>query len=171
MEKGKFIAGNGEIERKYMVTYVNVGTASSKDWEAVGVKVEDSAIELNPDIETVTDILGITTTTVNKLEAQQGFDPFTARKESKLAQKLFTDYIVNKDLAAASEYEVMVVYGFTGASGAYDAEVQSGCTLELTSIGGSGRVDMPFNIHYSNKSTWGTADFNTYNNDIEFTAA
>ena len=64
--------------------------------------------------------------------------------------------MIDKNLAAPSEYEAMVVYGFPGASGAYDAEMQTGCTVEVTSLGGSGRVDLPFNLHFSNKSTWGT---------------
>ena len=64
--------------------------------------------------------------------------------------------MIDKNLAAPSEYEAMVVYGFPGASGAYDAEMQTGCTVEVTSLGGFGRVDLPFNLHFSNKSTWGT---------------
>ena len=67
----EFITGTGEILRKQMITYVNVGTSSAPEWEAVGVKVEDSSIEFNPDTETITDILGVTHTTVNKVEATQ----------------------------------------------------------------------------------------------------
>ena len=156
MPAGTFIAGVGEVERKFMVTYVNIGTHETPEWEALGVKIEDSSIEFNPDVETITDILGITTTTVNKTEPQQSFEPHTIRKESKFAQKIVKQVVVDKDLAALSLYEVLIVYAFMGAAGAYDAELQTGCTIEPTSIGGSGRVDFPFNLHYSNKSTWGT---------------
>ena len=34
-----------EAARKLMTTWVNVGTKSSKEWECVGVGVEDSSIE------------------------------------------------------------------------------------------------------------------------------
>ena len=161
----------GEIERKFLVTYIDISDpgALTPQWEAVGVKVESSAIELNADISTITDILGITTTTVNTVAPNQSFAPNTARYGSKLHEKLWNDYMVKKDLAAAAEYKVMIVYGFAGEVGAYTAEVQTGCTVEVTSFGGSGRMDIPFNIHYSNKSEWGTANYDTFNNSIVFT--
>ena len=55
---------NQKAERKLLVTAVNVGDSisdtsagASPEWQIVGVGVEDSSIEFNPDTETVTDIL------------------------------------------------------------------------------------------------------------------
>lgn len=166
-----FITGTGEVQRKMMVTYVNVGSGVTKEWEAVGVKVEDSAIEFNADIETVTDILGVTHTTVNKLEPQQSFEPFTIRKESKLAAKLFDIVVVKKDLTLLKEFEVLIAYGFAGSESAMTAELQEGCTIEPTSLGGSGTLDFPFNIHYSNNSKFGTVSKLMPASEVDFTAA
>lgn len=155
----EFITGTGEILRKQMITYVNVGTSSAPEWEAVGVKVEDSSIEFNPDTETITDIMGVTHTTVNKVEATQSLEPMTIRKESKLAQKLMKEFVYEKDYAKSSQFEVLIVYGWTSdtASGTtFKAEKQTGCTIYPQSLGGSSRVDMPIEITYSNKSEWGS---------------
>lgn len=153
-----FISGTGELPRNSMVTYVNVGSSMSREWEAVGVKVEDSAKEYNPDLETVTDILGITHTTINKLEPQQSFEPFTIRRDSKLAAKLFQMVEIDGDLTALKEFEVMTAYGFDGTAGAYTAKVEAGCTIEPTSLGGSGTLDFPFNVHFSGNKTMGTVN-------------
>ena len=58
-----FNTGSGvKAARKLLMTFVNVGTGASEEWELVGRGVEESAIELNPNSETVTDICGITET-------------------------------------------------------------------------------------------------------------
>lgn len=151
-----FIAGTGELKRNAMITYVNVGEGSSPEWEAVGVKVEDSSIEFNPETNSITDILGINHTTVGKMQPQQSFDPFTIRKESKLAEKLFQIVVIEKDTTKLSQFEVMVVYYFDGAEGAYTADKQTGCTIVANSLGGSSTLDMPIEIYYSNNSVMGT---------------
>ena len=103
---------NQKAERKLLVTCVdvsdNAGTfdASTADWQIVGVGVEDSSIEYNPDTETVTDILGITETTVNKLETEQDLDPMTIRGGSKLAIKLYNQVKYGR-LSELSMYNVM----------------------------------------------------------------
>ena len=54
------LSDNVKAERKLLVTAVNVGTDSAPEWEVIGAGIEDSSVELNPDVSTVTDILGIT---------------------------------------------------------------------------------------------------------------
>lgn len=161
---------NGEqAQRKLLVTCVNVGTSESAEWEVLGVGVEDSSIEYNPDIETTTDILGTTITKVNKLEMSQDMDPMTVQGGSKLALKLY-ELVRNQDLAKLMMFEVMVITAFVGDStDGYDAEVHSGCTITPQSIGGSAYVDMPISINFSNNKTLGTV--NKYaGSDIAFTA-
>ena len=155
-----FNVGNGvKAARKLLRTYVNVGTASEKGWFLVGGGVEDSSIELNPNTETVTDILGITTTDVTKWEPSQSFDPFTIKGGSKLAFKL-QEIWANKQPELLSQFEVLVVYKYIGEkTTGYEAELQKNCTINITSIGGSANVDMPIEITYSNDSTRGTVTF------------
>jgi hypothetical protein len=151
------ITGTGEVLRKMMVTYVNVGTSEAKVWEAQGIKTEESSLELNPDISTITDILGITYTDVNKMEVSQSIDPNTLRMGAKLSE-IMLDIYRRGALAEYSQFEVLIVYGFLGTAGAYEADLETGCTIIPNSIGGSSRVDMPFVINLSGNKTLGTVN-------------
>lgn len=155
-----FNVGAGvKAARKLLRTYVNVGESTEKEWFLVGSGIEESAIELNPDTETITDILGITTTTVNKWEAVQSFDPFTVKGGSKLAFKLHQIW-QDKTPEKLSQFEVLIVYKYIGEDDTgYEAELQKNCTINITSIGGSAYVDMPIEITYSNDVERGTVTF------------
>ena len=166
---------NQKAERKLLVTAVNVGDSIAEgsgtpDWQIVGVGVEDSSIEYNPDTETITDILGITETTVNKLETSQTLDPMTVRGRSKFAIKLYNQVKYNR-LSELSMYEVMQIHAYVGSAGSYEAEVHKNCTLTPQSLGGSSYVDMPIDINYSNDKVHGTVDKFAYGDTITFTKA
>ena len=164
-----------KAERKLLVTAVNVGdsiaeTSGTPEWQIIGVGVEDSSIEFNPDTETVTDILGITETTVNKLETSQTLDPMTVRGGSKLALKLYNQ-VKYQRLSELAMYEVMQIHAYVGTEGSYEAEVHKNCTLTPQSIGGSSYIDMPIDINYSNDKIHGTVNDYKYGSTITFTKA
>ena len=148
---------NQKAERKLLVTCVNVGTAAEAEWEIEGAGVEESAVEFNPDTETITDIRGVTETTVNKLEMAQTFDPNTVRGGAKLSAKL-DDMIQRNALSELSQFEVLLIRGYLGQSGAYTAELHKNCTITPQSLGGGSYVDMPFDINFSNDKELGTVD-------------
>ena len=163
-----------KAERKLLVTAVNVGDSITKgsgtpEWQIIGVGVEDSSIEYNPDAETITDILGITETTVNKLETSQTLEPMTVRGGSKLAIKLYNQIKYNR-VSEFSMYEVMQIHAYVGTDGAYEAEVHKNCTITPQSLGGDAYVDMPIDINYSNDKVHGTVDNYKYGSTITFTA-
>ncbi len=163
-----------KAERKLLVTAVNVGDSISSgsgtpEWQIIGVGVEDSSIEYNPDTETKTDILGITETTVNKLETSQTLEPMTVRGGSKLAVKLYNQIKYNR-VSEFSMYEVMQIHAYVGTDGAYEAEVHKNCTITPQSLGGDAYVDMPIDINYSNDKVHGTVDNYKYGSTITFTA-
>lgn len=160
----------GEVLRKYLITYVNVGTPEAKVWEAQGIKVEDSAIEFNADVSTITDILGITYTDVNKIEASQTLDPNTLRMGAQLSEKML-DIYRRGALEEYSQFEVLIVYGFLGEEGTYEADLEVGCTVVPNSVGGSSRVDMPFVINLSGDKTLGTVNKLQPADEITFTPA
>lgn len=167
---------NGQkAERKLLVTAVNVGDSvasgtGTPEWQIVGVGVEESAVEFNPDTETVTDILGITETTVKKFETAQDLDPMTVRGGSKLALKLYNQIKYNR-YSEMSMYEVMLIHAYVGSEGEYEAEVHKGCTLTPQSLGGDSNVDMPINISFSNDKIHGTVDNYKYGTTVTFTEA
>ena len=172
----KFNLKDGQkAERKLLVTAINVGDSitsgtGTPKWEIVGVGVEDSSIEYNPDTETITDILGITETTVNKLETAQSLDPMTVRGGSELAIKLH-NIVKYQRLSELSMFEVMQIHAYVGEDGEYEAEVHKNCTITPQSVGGDSYVDMPIDINYSNDKIHGTVDNYKYGTAITFTKA
>ena len=162
-----------KAERKLLVTAVNVGEklgAGTPEWQIIGVGVEDSSIEYNPDTTTSTDILGISTTIINKLETSQTLEPMVVIGGSKLALKLYNQVKYGR-LSELAMYEVMQIHAYVGAEGAYEAEVHKNCTLTPQSLGGSATVDMPINISYSNDKVHGTVDNYKYGSTVTFTEA
>ena len=83
--------------RKLLITVAEwtVGTSIHKC--ILGKRTEDSSIELNADIETTTDVLGITYTDVNKTEPQQDFDPHFVIGGEDLDTYLL-DAVLNNDI-------------------------------------------------------------------------
>lgn len=148
----------GEALRKLMICAVDVSEGAAQPiWEIQGYKTEDSSIELNPDITTITDVLGDTYSDVNKFEEQQTFEPNTLRLGAML-NELLLKYWRYGQLEKFSQFKVLIGYGFIGADGAYEADVYTASTIEVTSIGGSSRVNMPFNIHFGGEKHHGTID-------------
>lgn len=152
-----FNVGSGvKAARKLLMTFVDVSDSDTAEWELVGRGVEESALELNPNTEKVTDILGITDTSVTKWEPSQSLDPNTVKGGSKLNFKLHKIW-QDKKPELLSQFDVLIVYAYIGESTAFEAELQKNCTINITSIGGSAHVDMPIEISYSNDITKGTA--------------
>lgn len=163
------IGAGVKAARKLLMTFVNVSdNAEAPEWELVGRGVEESALELNPNTETVTDILGITETSVTKWEPKQSLDPNTVKGGSKLNFKLHSIW-QNKTPELLSKFDVLIVYAYVGEGTTFDAEVQKNCTINITSIGGSAYVDMPIEILLSNDSQKGTVEVE--NGVPTFTAA
>lgn len=157
MANTDFNVGAGvKATRKLLMTFVDVSdNDTTPEWELVGRGVEDSAIELNPNTETTTDVTGVTETSVTKWEPTQSFDPNTVKGGSKLNFKLHEIW-QSKKPELLSKFKVLIVYAYIGETTTFDAEVQKNCTINITSIGGSAYVDMPIEITYSNDIDRGT---------------
>ena len=156
-------------ERKLLITVAEwtEGTSTLKR-EILGTRTEDSSIEFNADIETITDIRGITYTDVNKTEPQQDFDPFYVLGGSDLAEYL-SNAALEIDIAAYNgTFNVYIISAFIGSSGSYSAVKHTGCSIIPTSIGGDSYVSMPIEVHYSNNITVGTVS--KLSDDFVFTA-
>ena len=154
MEK---IMEGGDIQRKFFACAVNMGTESSPDFQTVGYKIESSALELNPDIETITDIHGDTYTTLNKFELSQTFEPHRLHTGNELGEKLIELFRAN-NLAAFSQFQCILIYGFLGTPGNYPADLYDECSIIPSSLGGDAYAEMPFTVNFGGAVTNGTAD-------------
>ena len=169
---------NGQrAERKTLITvaeWTESGSETPKR-EIIGVRTEDSSIELNADIETSTDILGINYTDVNRTQPQQSFDPHFVIGGSDLDTYLVTNMLKNNITAYANVFNVYIITAFitdgtaTTSDGKYYAVKHTGCSIIPTAIGGDAYVSMPIEVHFSNNITEGTVD--KLSDDFTFTAA
>lgn len=145
-------------QRKTLITVAEWGDSETPIREILGARTEDSSIEFNPDIETSTDILGITYSDVNKTEPQQDFDPYYLLGGSQLGAYLAEAALENNIDAYNGTFNIYIITAFIGTEGAYKCIKHSGCTILPTSIGGDSYVSMPIEVHYSNNITTGTVD-------------
>ena len=145
-------------------------TSSTLYREILGTRTEDSSIEFNADIETMTDIRGITYTDVNKTEPQQDFDPYNLLGGSPLGAYLVTNALKNDITAYSNKFNVYIITAFIGsAQNGYYAVMHSGCSIVPTSLGGDAYNNMPIEVHLSNNITEGTVD--SLGRDFQFTPA
>ena len=126
--------------------------------EILGTRTPDSSIEFNIDSETSTDIRGITYADVNKTEPTQQFDPYTILGGSPLGAYLSKAALKNDITAYNGSFDVYIITAYMGEAGAYYAVKHEGCSIFPTAIGGESFVNMPIEVHYSNKITDGTVD-------------
>ena len=154
-------------QRKTLITVAEWTDGGTQKREILGARTEDSSIEFNPDIETVTDILGITYTDVNKTEPQQDFDPYYLLGGSDLGAYLTEAALANNIDAYNNVFNVYIITAFIGETGSYYAVKHSNCSIIPSSIGGDSYVSMPIEVHFSNNITEGTV--NKLSDDFEFT--
>ena len=160
-------------ERKWLITVAEwkgdgngpIGETGAKVYrEILGTRTEDSSIEYNADIETTTDIRGITYTDINKTEPQQDFDPYLVLGGSALGAYLndirqrnalselnaFTIYIItayiNDNAIADVQSDAKKITDAT----AWAAERHTDCTITYNSLGGDAWVNMPISLYLSN---------------------
>ena len=142
------ITGEGKIQRKLVMHFVNVGTSETPEWERIGKGIEELTREMNNNVESTTDITGETDVEVTKGNQTSSVSPYKARKESKLFQMLYLIYTDDFELddVVMDFLEVSVFDEIS--EGVYAAIKQKGA-IDLKSFGGpTSGVEMPFDINY-----------------------
>ena len=93
------ITGTGAVKRAEFKLFSDVGEADTPEWELPGDRIEELSLEMNPNVETVTDVTGVTATTLDKYEEQTSVEPYYAKRESKLFAWLYSVVRDKKTLA------------------------------------------------------------------------
>lgn len=153
------ITGSGYIKREEFKLFAN--TAKDDDmttpvWELQGDKVEDMSLEMNPNVETVTDVTGATSTVLDRYEKQTSVGTYRARRESKFGAILY-DIVKEEKTLSDVERTFLCVNLFSAAEGKYDAWTQKG-VIAVQNYGGDTKgLNIPYNIHWIGGKTYGTA--------------
>lgn len=149
------------LNREAMASYVDSaftktvsGVASAK-WELLGADIEEMTVELNPDTETLKNILGQTRTRDNGYEASMDADPFYADPSSDLYKKV-RDIALGRlkgDECKTLLLEVIVEDTADETHLAYVREVM----LKPQSYGGdTAGLNFPFSVSENGESVKGT---------------
>lgn len=150
------VAAGQKVDRKLEMLFVNVGSSESPEWEILGRGVEDASIEFNHDVEQLTDITGITDTTVSPAKPAIAMEPNNIRGGNKLSEKLL-DIERRNAVSEFGNFELLNVHAYLGtANGPFTAELHKASTIVPTSLGGSSYVGMPLDVRLSNDKTLGT---------------
>lgn len=150
------ITGTGYVKREEFKLFADVAETGTPEWELQGDKIEDLSLELNPNVETITDVTGVTTTTLDKYEEQTSVDPYRARRESKFFAILY-DIVRNKKTLSDVERNFLCVNIFAADTGKYDAWTQKGVIAVQSYGGDTTGLAMPYNVHWVGERTYGTA--------------
>ena len=158
-------------ERAQRKTFITVAEWGTNNREILGTRTEDSSIEFNADIETSTDILGNNYTDVNRTQPQQDFDPYYLLGGSPLGEYLLQAAMENDISAYNNVFTIYIITAIidSGTSSAhkYKCVKHTDCSIIPTSVGGDSYVNMPIEVHYSNKITVGYVD--KLSDDFTFT--
>lgn len=166
------LAAGERAQRKLLITvaeWTPTGDAVTPKRVVLGKRTEDSSIEFNADVETSTDILGITYSDINKTEPQQTFDPAYIIGGDDLMSYLSQAALKNDISAYNGKFNVYIIEAWLKDTDKYYAVKHTGCSIIPTSIGGDSFASMPFTVYFSNNITEGSVD--KLSNDFEFTPA
>ena len=145
-------------ERKLLITVAEWSEDGETMREILGTRTEDSSIEYNAEINTITDIRGINYTDIDTTQPQQDFDPYLVLGGSKLGAKL-NDIRRRNTISELNQFTMYIITAFVGnVKGGYEAERHANCTIVYNSFGGDANVNFPISVYFSNDITNGTVD-------------
>lgn len=154
-----FNTASGEtIARELLVAYLNTGTSEAPVWSPVGKRVEDSSIELDWSVETITDIFGDTYSTGQKATKTQTFDPYKLDGGDAALVKIWNLAVKENNVTALLNQDMLIAHLYAGAEGQNFAERYHACAVLPSSLGGAGgaSIDMPIDVTYGGKREVGT---------------
>lgn len=139
--------------------FMNVSeSTTSKEWEIIGKDIEELSRELNNEVNSITNILGETSTEVTKGNQVTTCDPIKLRDDSKASKILYNIYKNDLELSEVEKefLEVNTSMPVSESQGEYEAFMQVGA-IDLKSWGGDTTgINSPFDINWIGAKTYGT---------------
>lgn len=153
------MATGDKIERKYLAHFVDSSFSDTPTYVRLGKDLEEYNIEMNPDIETKSNILGESSSVVKGYEPSSSVDTFYAYEGDPMFTQLAK--VINERLTGAA-LKTTVVDVLLDASGAVTWAYKEDAVVIPQSIGGDGAgVQIPFEVNYDGSRVKGTFDMTT----------
>lgn len=146
----------GKLKRSYLMHFIDASFGSKEpSWFLIGRDVEDMSVELNPDTDTIKNILDETVTDDKGYEPSAAVDTYYANTDDSIYAKI-KNIALNRltgDECKTKILEVLV----DKTAGPYDAWIED-CIVKPQSYGGpQGGVNIPYNISFDGNRKQGTA--------------
>lgn len=148
-----------KLERKAYATYIDAtfGGSGSPVWFLIGKDIEELSVELNPDIETIKNILGETSIKDNGYEPQFSADPYYANPDDAIYEKIKAIAMerLKGDQCKTKVLEVII----TDDSGQdYEGYTEDVIVKPQSYGGGTDGFAIPFDVHFNGNRKKGTVD-------------
>ena len=147
-----------KLERKAYATYIDAsfGGAGTPNWFLIGKDIEDMSVELNPDIETVKNILGETSVKDNGYEPSMTADPYYANPDDSIYAKI-KEIAMKRLKGDACKTKILEVIISPDDNGTHEAYTEN-VIVKPTSYGGdTSGFAIPFEVHFDGDRKDGTA--------------
>ncbi|MCH5202753.1 MAG: hypothetical protein J1F17_06060 [Oscillospiraceae bacterium] len=146
----------GKLKRSYLLHYIDASMGSTTPkWFLIGKDIADLSVELNPDTETVKNILDETVTNDNGYEPSISAETYYANTDDSIYEPIL-NIAMNRLTGDDCKTKVLEVI-MDAKAGPYKAW-QEDCIIKPQSYGGpQGGVNIPFNISFCGNRQQGTA--------------
>lgn len=149
-----------KIERKYLAHFIDASFGNeTANYIRLGKDLEEYNIELNPDVETLKNILGETSNNVMGYEPSGSVDTYYAYVGDPLFEHLSE---IANERSTGSQLKTTVVDVLLNSKGVITWAYREDVLVIPQSIGGdTGGVQIPFEIMYNGNRKKGTFDMTT----------
>lgn len=154
----KYKYESGKLNRSHMLHYIDSSFGGDTPaWYLLGKDIEDTSVNLNPDISQKKNILDEPVTNDVGYTPELDVDTFYANPDDIIYPKL-KDIALNRLTGDACKTKVLEVL-IDKKTGDYDAWVED-CVVKPQSYGGpQGGVNIPYNVYFNGNRQEGTAKF------------
>lgn len=162
----------GALSRSHLKHYIDstFGGSGTPAWHRLGKDVEDTSVNLNPDVSTTKNILDETSVEDNGYEPELDIPTYYARPGDGIYDKI-KDIALGRRTGDACRTTILefIIDNTTGTYDAYTEEV----IIKPQSYGGvgQGKVNIPFNIMFAGNRKEGKVTINnkkpTFTENVE----
>ena len=157
-----------KAERKYLAHYLDAAfdtSYESTNYVRIGKDLEEFSVELSPNIETKSNILGENSVAHQGYETTANADPVYYEYDDELTEKLMEIAMLRQsgDACKTSYVEVLLKPGASSEDApSVVRAVREDVLLIPSSYGGdTSGVQIPFTVNFNGNRTPGTFDINT----------
>lgn len=156
-----------KAERKYLAHYLDAAfdkSYAATDYVRIGKDLEEFAVELSPNIETKSNILGENSVIHQGYETSATADPVYYEYDDALTEKLMEIAMLRQsgDACKTSYVEVLLKPAEGGGKPEVVRAVREDVLLIPSSYGGdTSGVQVPFTVNFNGNRTEGTFDLDT----------